>query len=107
MVRISFVEPDGRCRDIDAEEGASFKDTALAAGVKGIIGMCGGFANCGTCHVFVEQHWLDKLPAIGDAEEMMLEGTFCERQTNSRLACQIVVSKQLEGIILKTPPRQA
>lgn len=106
MVRISFIEPDGSRIDCQAVEGATFRNTGLSSGVTGIVGMCGGFASCGTCHVFVEEEWLEKLPAIGEAEEIMLEGTFCERQPNSRLACQLVVRQDLDGIVVRTPPSQ-
>ena len=106
MVKIAFVEPDGRLRSCEAEEGATIRDVAVQAGISGIIGMCGGYANCGTCHVFVDQKWLDILPPIGEAEEMMLEGAACERQPGSRLACQITVGAKLDGIVLTVPERQ-
>ena len=68
--------------------------------------MCGGFANCGTCHVHVEEAWLDKLPPVAVEEDIMLEGTMCPRQPNSRLACQLQVSKGLDGLFLHTPESQ-
>lgn len=106
MVGIAFIEPDGTRRIVDAEEGATFKDAALTAGVAGVIGMCGGYANCGTCHVFVGDGWLDKLPTIEEAEDMMLDYTASDRQSGSRLSCQLVVHAELDGIELTVAPQQ-
>jgi 2Fe-2S ferredoxin len=80
-------------------------ETALANGIDGIIGECGGFAMCATCHVYVES--LDTaLPPIEEAENHMLESTAEVRRPNSRLSCQIISGSHLDGLVLRLPERQ-
>jgi ferredoxin, 2Fe-2S len=106
MPVITYIETNGMHHPIDAEVGANCKDAALNAGLSGIVGLCGGFVNCGTCHVFVDAAWVDRLPQMDEAEDMMLEGTLSERQENSRLACQLVITPEMEGLILAMPSEQ-
>ena len=107
MVKVTFVQPDGVRKEVDADAGQALKDAALAGGVEGIIGMCGGYANCGTCHVYVAEGWRDRLPPIEEPEEMMLEGVMAERLPESRLSCQIIAAEELDGLELVVAPVQA
>jgi 2Fe-2S ferredoxin len=70
--------------------------------VRGIDGDCGGNAACGTCHVYVDPSWRDKLPPGDETEVAMLEAT-TDVQPNSRLSCQIKVTAQLDGLIVRLP----
>ena len=71
----------------------------------GIDADCGGGMACATCHVYVKEQWLDKLPAKEDGEEDMLDMAF-EPKNNSRLSCQIIVSDELEGLEVNIPSKQ-
>ena len=68
-------------------------------------GICCGEPHCGTCHVYVDEDWLDKLPAKEDGEEDMLDMAF-EPKNNSRLSCQLIVSDELDGLIVNIPSKQ-
>ena len=97
---------EGEIREVDASEGTSVKDAALQSEVVGIIGVCGGYANCATCHVYVDEEGIDKLPQIDEAEDVMLEGTMSERTPLSRLACQLVLTPELDGLTMTIPEHQ-
>ena len=79
---------------------------ALIAGVRGILAACGGEASCATCHVYVDESWLERVGEPGLDEDDMLEMTACERQPNSRLSCQICMSEELDGLVLNIPEEQ-
>jgi 2Fe-2S ferredoxin len=106
MVAINFVTPEGVRLRIDGAEGASIRDVAINADVPGIVGDCGGFCNCGTCHAYVDEAWLDRLPPASDNETMMLEGAASPVLPNSRLCCQLPVTDAIDGIVVTLPPRQ-
>ncbi len=105
MPRIVFIDHHRRRHAVDAENGVSLMQAALDAGVAGILGECGGCCSCATCHVFVDAAWQARIAAAGDDEKMALEGALDPR-TDSRLACQIRVEPQLDGIVLHVPERQ-
>ena len=107
MPTITFIHPDNRSEDVNAEEGASVMLAALTHGVDGIVAECGGNAVCATCHVYVDETWLPKLDAMSDDEEALLDGTASERLPNSRLSCQIKVSPALDGLVVRVPERQS
>lgn len=79
---------------------------ALNAGIEGIVAECGGSAMCATCHVYVSEEWLDRLPRPLANENEMLECTASERLPTSRLSCQLKLSAALSGIVLQIPPSQ-
>jgi len=78
---------------------------AVDHAVPGIDGDCGGECACGTCHVYIDSLWLDRLDAVGDAEASMLSFADAARP-NSRLACQIRVSSELDGLVVGLPDGQ-
>ena len=73
--------------------------------IPGILATCGGSCSCATCHVYVDDDWLDKLPGPELEESDMLD-TAHDLKDNSRLSCQIVVSEELDGLTVTTPARQ-
>ncbi|MBJ6135242.1 2Fe-2S iron-sulfur cluster binding domain-containing protein [Ochrobactrum sp. Q0168] len=93
-----FIVPAGNEVTVDVESGVSLMRAATAHGVDGIIADCGGSASCATCHVFVDEEYLKRLPIPSSNEEQMLDCTAADRKANSRLSCQIVMSENLEGI---------
>jgi 2Fe-2S ferredoxin len=106
MPTITFIRPDGRPESVEAREDDSAMLTALTHGIDGIIGECGGGAVCATCHVYVDHDWIDRLPAVSHDEDDLLEGTAAERRPNSRLSCQIRITKELDGLVLRLPEKQ-
>ena len=105
MPTIIFIDQDGNEREIDAEVGSTVMETAVNNDVPGILATCGGSCSCATCHVYVDESWIDKLPPPELEEEDMLD-TAHDLQENSRLSCQIKVTDELDGLIVTTPPRQ-
>ena len=93
----------GEVREVDAKSGVSLKDNLKRGGISEIAAICGGCASCGTCHVYVSQDWLDRLPAIQADEETIL--AFSDwREANSRLSCQIKVTDELDGLCVTVAP---
>lgn len=106
MPSITFIHSDGCHETVEADRGASAMVIALTHGVDGIVGECGGNAMCATCHVYVDEAWLEKLAPRSDDEDALLDGTAAERQPNSRLSCQIKLTPELDGLVLRLPDRQ-
>ena len=105
MVSITFIQHNNESMTIDAEEGQSLMENAIAMGVKGIDADCGCGCACGTCHVFIEENYVDKLGALDELEDAMLSMR-PDRQTNSRLSCQIQVTEELDGMVVNVPEYQ-
>ncbi len=106
MTKITFVEVDGTRHETDAENGSSVMETAIIAGIPGIVGECGGACTCATCHVYVDEAWAEKAGAPSAMEEDMLDFAF-EVNPNSRLSCQITVKDELDGLVVLVPSQQA
>ncbi|MFZ5673752.1 MAG: 2Fe-2S iron-sulfur cluster-binding protein [Pseudomonadota bacterium] len=105
MIRVTFIGKDGRAIDVAAVEGASLMETAIRNGVAGIEAECGGACSCATCHVYVDPEWRDKVGGPDAMEADMLDMAF-EVEPNSRLACQIRISPELDGLTVRLPARQ-
>lgn len=99
---ICFVEPSGHERMVKIGVGVSLMEGALAGGVEGLPAECGGACACATCHVYVDQQWFDRLPQANAMERDMLE---CAEQVrpNSRLSCQIKMTRDLDGMRVEIP----
>jgi ferredoxin, 2Fe-2S len=106
MPIITYIQPDEIRREIDVPVGTTLKDGAVMNDVEGILGECGGAAMCATCHVYVDDEWRERVPAIEDAEDMMLESTTAPRTKASRLACQIEATPGLDGLVLRVAESQ-
>ncbi len=106
MVKITFIDSDGAARTVEGEVGSTLMETAINNGVPGIEAECGGACACSTCHVYVEEAWREKVGAPSPMEEDMLDFAYGV-QPNSRLSCQIKVSEEFEGLVVRTPDRQA
>lgn len=105
MPIITYVEPNGEEHRVNLQSGVSLMNGAIANNVPGIDGDCGGACACATCHIFVDQAWIDRVGGRNEMEAAMLD--FAEGvQENSRLACQIEVSDQLEGLVVHLPAAQ-
>ena len=106
MPKITFIEFSGTARTVDADNGATVMETALRNGIPGIEAECGGACACATCHVYVEEEWRAKAGEPSPMEEDMLDFGYDVRP-NSRLSCQIKVSDELDGLVVRTPEKQA
>src|SRR3982751_6016812 len=106
MSAIDFIHPDGRHESVAARDGESAMLAATRHGITGIVAECGGNAMCATCHVYVDESWIARLPAISDEEDALLDGAAAERLSNSRLSCQIKMVGELDGLVLRLPDRQ-
>ena len=106
MVTIAYILAGGEKLEVIAREGMSLMEIAVREGIEGIVAECGGQCNCGTCHVYVDEAWLDRLPAMSEFEEAMLDSVAAERRANSRLCCQIHAAEALDGLVVEIPPRQ-
>ena len=101
MPKLTFIERNGEKREVDAPNGLSVMEVAHKYGVD-IEGACEGSLACSTCHVIVDPTWFDKLAQPSEDEEDMLDLAFGLEKT-SRLGCQIVMSDELDGLIVKLP----
>ena len=106
MPKITYIEHDGKIHTIEVASGLSVMEGAVQNNIPGIDADCGGSMACATCHVYVNEEWLDKLPAKEDGEEDMLDMAF-EPKQNSRLSCQLTVSEELDGLVVNIPSKQA
>jgi 2Fe-2S ferredoxin len=106
MVKITYIDSAESARTIDAEVGATVMETAIKNDVPGIDAECGGACACATCHVYIDEAWREKVGGPTPMEEDMLDFGYDVRP-NSRLSCQIKVSEELDGLIVRTPERQA
>jgi ferredoxin, 2Fe-2S len=106
MPRITFIEPDGTRREVDAPIGVTLMETARQHGVRGVVAQCGGACACATCHVYVSPGWAGRLEPREDMEEGMLESAWEPRPT-SRLSCQIHLTRELDGLEVQVPQQQA
>ena len=105
MGTITFVENDGTAHDVDLVEGESLMELATSNGVPGIDGDCGGEASCGTCHVIVQDEWIGRTGTRSEEESQMIEMS-PECAPNSRLACQLKASPDLDGLTVRLPEFQ-
>ena len=105
MPKITFIEPGGKQRTVEAPVGTTVMENAIKNGVPGIVAECGGACSCATCHVHVDEAWKEKVGPPSPMEEDMLDFAFDVR-ANSRLSCQIQVTEELDGLVVHTPAEQ-
>ena len=105
MPKITFIEHDGTVHEVDATVGDTVMEAALKGGVTGIVAECGGACTCATCLVHVEPEWVERTGHRNGEEEDQLDFAF-DVKPNSRLSCQIRVTEDLDGLIVRTPAYQ-
>ncbi|AKH68655.1 ferredoxin [Spongiibacter sp. IMCC21906] len=106
MPKVTYITAIGEARDVDVPVGTSCMEGAVQNLVPGIDGDCGGAAACGTCHVYVDQEWAEKAGRPEDDLEVQMLELTDDVSPTSRLACQIVVTEELDGLILRMPEGQ-
>ena len=105
MPKVSYISFHGEERVLDVKAGLSLMEGAVKNNIPGIDADCGGACACATCHVYVDEAWIEKVGKASAMEESMLD--FAENvESNSRLSCQIKVSDELEGLIVRMPESQ-
>ena len=105
MAKITYVTHDNQTHTIEVQNGLTVMEGAVQNDIPGIDADCGGGMACATCHVYVKEEWFNKLPAKEDGEEDMLDMAF-EPKKNSRLSCQLIVSDDLDGLVVNIPTKQ-
>jgi 2Fe-2S ferredoxin len=106
MPKVTYIQPDGAEITLDARDGDSVMETAVKNGVRGIVAECGGACACATCHVFIDEAFTDTVGEPGPLEDDMLDGAASDRQANSRLSCQVKMSAELDGLVVRIAPEQ-
>ena len=106
MAKITYIEHNGTEHVVDVANGLTVMECARDNSIPGIEADCGGACACSTCHVYVDLAWVDKVPAIDDMEEDMLDFAFEPNPDRSRLTCQIKVTDALDGLIVQMPEKQ-
>ena len=105
MPKITYIEHNGKSHTIEVSNGLSVMEGAVQNNIPGIDADCGGSMACATCHVYVKEEWFNKLPKKEDGEDDMLDMAF-EPKKNSRLSCQLMVTDQIEGLVVNLPEKQ-
>ncbi len=106
MAKITYVEHNGTEHVVDVANGLTVMEGARDNNIPGIEADCGGACACSTCHVYVDEAWVGKLPEKDPMEEDMLEFAYEPDETRSRLTCQLKVSDALDGLVVRMPERQ-
>lgn len=106
MPKVIYVSAAGASREVEVPIGTTVMSAALKNGIDGIVGECGGVCMCSTCHVFVDDNFFNRLPPMQDTEEAVLEISAEERKPTSRLSCQIKMTPELDGLIVRMPAKQ-
>jgi 2Fe-2S ferredoxin len=105
MVKVTFIEAGGKSRSIEAEDGMTLMEAAIANEVPSIVGFCGGMCVCGTCHCYPAPDSAARLPPPDENEQDTLRHVL-DRRPSSRLGCQIRLDPSLDGLVIELPARQ-
>ena len=106
MPKITYIAQDGSSRVVEAPVGGTVMEGAIDNAVDGIVAACGGCCSCSTCHVYIDEAWIEAVGPRHIEEEDTLEYGIDVRP-NSRLSCQIEVTQELEGLVVHLPAEQA
>ena len=106
MPKITYIDSSGNERAVEAELGSTVMETAIRNNIPGIEAECGGACACATCHVYVDEGWIAIVGEPSPMEEDMLDFGY-DVKPNSRLSCQIKVTAEIDGLVVRVPERQA
>jgi 2Fe-2S ferredoxin len=107
MPTIHYILKDGSSRSVEAKVGSSVMESAVRSNIRGIDAECGGSCSCATCHVYVDDAFIERLQPADDMESELLDGVASERLPGSRLSCQLAVTADLDGLIVRVPETQS
>ena len=105
MAKITYIEHNGTNHTVDVQNGLTVMEGAVQNNIPGIDADCGGSMACATCHVYVKEDWFDKINKKSEGEDDMIDQAY-EPKKNSRLSCQIIVSDDLDGLVVDMPGKQ-
>ena len=105
MAKITYIEHNGTNHTVDVQNGLTVMEGAVQNNIPGIDADCGGSMACATCHVYVKEDWFGKINKKNEGEDDMLDQAY-EPKKNSRLSCQIIVSDDLDGLVVDMPEKQ-
>ena len=105
MPKVTYNTDDNQTHTVDIQNGLTVMEGAVQNDIPGIDADCGGGMACATCHVYIKEEWWDKLPNKEDGEEDMLDMAY-EPNKFSRLSCQLIVSDELDGLVVSIPTKQ-
>ncbi len=106
MAKITYIEFGGKEHVVDVATGLTVMEGARDNNIPGIEADCGGACACSTCHVYIDESWVEKLPAKDAMEEDMLDFAYEPDPVRSRLTCQVKVTDDLEGLVVHMPEKQ-
>lgn len=106
MVAVTYIEYNGTEHQVELAEGETVMQGAINNMIEGIVGECGGGLACATCHCYVDESSFEKLDPASEQEQQMLEFTSSELKPTSRLSCQITISEELDGLVVRLPEAQ-
>jgi len=106
MAKVTYIEHDGAEHTVDVADGTSVMQAALDNNVQGIVGECGGGMACATCHCYIDEAWSEKVGPASEVENDMLEFAASQSGPNSRLSCQVTVTDELDGLVVRLPETQ-
>lgn len=107
MPTVNYVETNGAEHSVEVPLGENVMRGALYNDIDGIVGECGGGLSCATCHVYVDEAWTGRVGGPEtEAEEELLESAATEVRAPSRLSCQIVMTAELDGLVVHLPEKQ-
>ena len=105
MAKITYIEHNGTNHTVDVQNGLTVMEGAVQNNIPGIDADCGGSMACATCHVYVKEDWFDKINKKNEGEDDILDQGYGPKK-NSRLSCQIIVSDDLDGLVVDMPEKQ-
>jgi 2Fe-2S ferredoxin len=106
MAKITYIEHNGNSHEVEVANGLTVMEGARDNNIPGIEADCGGACACSTCHVYVDDAWVEKLPKRDAMEEDMLDFAWEPDATKSRLTCQLRVTDDLNGLVVRMPEKQ-
>ena len=106
MAKITYIEHTNKKHIVEVPNNMSVMEGAVQNNIPGIDADCGGSMACATCHVYVDEKWFNKLKKKDEGEEDMLDMAY-QPNKFSRLSCQLIVSNELDGLILRMPSKQS
>ncbi len=105
MAKITYIEHTNKEHTVEVSNNLSVMEGAVQNNIPGIDADCGGSMACATCHVYVDNKWFNRLKKKEEGEEDMLDMAY-QPNKYSRLSCQLIVSEELDGLIVKMPSKQ-
>ena len=105
MAKITYIEHNGTSHTVEVKNGLSVMEGAVQNNIPGIDADCGGSMACATCHVYVKEEWFDKINPKTEGEDDMIDQAHQPNKL-SRLSCQILVSDEIDGLVVNLPEKQ-